>query len=187
MGYDLSVYAYELNEDVANRWAKRLNWCDRTRYKFHPSVVFRVGCSGFWPIKVITPRRGLFTASRQFMSGFEMYVRKFDFESYFHLKDGEAETKRAQLRAEGLDLGLWEGFQSRILISFKPNNRFEAQLSFLSAAILTEELGGVCSDPQTGETLDQDHVFSWATERVRQHDFNTRGQNLIAHPFEGWK
>lgn len=187
MSYDLSVFAPELKTDLIGRWIKRLNAYDRMGYKFHPSVKFELGRFGFWPIKITTTKRWLISASQEYMSGFEMSVLNYNFESYFDLKDGDVETKREQLTAEGLDLAIWESFKSQVLISFKPNNRFEAPLSFLSAAILTEELGGICNDPQTGETLDQDHVFSWAIDRVRQHDLDMQGQNLISHPFEGWK
>ncbi|MGB0902430.1 MAG: hypothetical protein ACPG5U_09790 [Planktomarina sp.] len=187
MSYDLSIFAPKLNADLVDQWTKRLNAYDRIEYEFHPSVKFEIGWFGFWPIKITTPRPRLFSARQEYMSGFDMSVLNFDFESYFNLKNDEVETRREQLRAEGLDLELWEGFKSQVLISFKPNNRFEARLSFISAAILTEELGGICNDPQTGEMLGQGHVFSWAIERVSQYDLDTQGQNLTSHPFDGWK
>ncbi len=187
MSYYLIVYAAKLPPNPIPAWMKRLDAYDRLKFVIHPSVKFELGLSGFCPIKVTVPGRWPFSSSQSYMSGFEMSVRDFDFESHFDLQNGEVEAKREQLRTEGLDLEHWEHFKSQVFISFKPSNMFEARLSFLSAAILTEELVGTCVDPQTGETLDQDRVFSWATERVRQNDLDTQGQNLISHPFEGWK
>ncbi|MEJ6403528.1 hypothetical protein [Yoonia sp. 2307UL14-13] len=187
MGYDINVFVSRLPQNPIPAWTTRLNAHDSLRFEIHPSIKFGPGLSGFFPIKVTVPGRWPFSSSESYMSGFEMSVRSFDFESHFGPKNGDVETKRQQLRAEELDLELWEGFTSQILVSFKSKNRFEARLSFLSAAILTEEMGVICTDPQTGETLDQDRLFSWAAERVRQYELDTHGQDLISYPFDDWK
>jgi len=187
MSYDLIVYAAKLDPNPIIVWMKRLDEYDRLKFEIHPGVEFELGLSGFCPIKVTVPGRWPFSSAQSYISGFEMSVDDFDFESHFDLKNGDVEAKREELSAEGLDLEHWEHFKSQIFISFRPNNRFEARLSFLSAAILTEELGGLCVDPQTGVTLDQATVFSWATAQVRQNDLDIQDKNLFSHPFDGWK
>lgn len=187
MSYDLNIYAAELPANPIPNWMQRLNACDHLAYDIHPNIKFDVGRSGFCPIKVTVPGRWPFSSRQDYMSGFEMSLRNFDFETYFDLKAGDAKIKRNQLRAEGLDLDLWESFRFQVFISFKPYNKFEASLSFLSAAILTEELGGVCCDPQTGQEIKKSDVFSWAENQVKQYDTDTQNQELITHPFEGWK
>jgi hypothetical protein len=187
VGYDLNIYACQLPLDPIPDWIERLNACDRMTYQVNPVVKFEVGLSGFCPIKVTAPGRWPFSSRKDYMSGFEMSLRRFDFESYFDLKRDDSETKKTELVEEGFDLEIWGNFKFEIGISFKPYNRFEAELSFQSAAILTDELDGVCWDPQTGRKLESPSVLSWATKEVELHRRNTKNQKLIEHPFEGWR
>ncbi|MFT5067589.1 MAG: hypothetical protein ACJAXK_000499 [Yoonia sp.] len=185
VGYDLNIYAHQLPQ--IPEWIERLNACDRMTYQVNPVVKFDVGLSGFCPIKVTVLGRWLFSSNKDYMSGFEMSLRRFDFESYFDLKRGDTESKKTKLMEEGFDLEHWGNFKFEIGISFKPYNRFEAELSFLTAAILTNELDGVCWDPQTGQKLKSRNVLSWATKEVELHRTTTKNQKLAEHPFEGWR
>ena len=166
--------------------ASKGNACERMTYQNHPGVKFDFGLSGFCPIKVTVPGRWPFSSSKDYMSGFEMSLQRFDFERYFNLKRGDTESKKNEIREEGFDLELWQNFKFEISISFKPYNKFEADLSFLSAAILTKELNGVCWDPQTGKKLKYHDVFSWATKEAELQRATAKNQKLIEHPFEGW-
>ena len=181
MSYDINIYANELSPNPISNWMQRLNACDRMAYDLHPEVVFVVGLSGFCPIKVTMPGRWPFSSRQDYMSGFEMSVSSFDFET------GDIINKQNQLEAEGIDLGLWKSFSAQVCISFNPNNMFEARLSFLTAAILTEEFDGICYDPQLGQEMKKSGVFTWAEKQVKRHDADTKSQKLVAHPFEGWR
>ncbi|WOE74479.1 hypothetical protein [Alterisphingorhabdus coralli] len=187
MSYDLHITAPELSTDPSHRWTKRLNACDRMEYEFHPSVKFEVGRAGFWPIKVTTPRRRLFSSRKSYISGFEMFLSDFSFESYFDCELEDDEGKKRKIAAEGFDFDLWQNFRLQVSISFKPYNAFEATLSFLSAAILTEELNGLCHDPQTGQYFGKRDVFEWAKMQAERNNQGTSKNELVAYPFEGWQ
>jgi hypothetical protein len=187
VGYDLNIYAPQLPLKPIPMWMKRLNAFDRMTYELHPSVKFDIGLSGFCPIKVTVPGRWPLSSKKDYMSGFEMSLHSFDFESYFDLMGGDSESKKTALKDEGFDLNLWERFKFEISISFKPYNKFEADLSFMSAAILTEQMDGICWDPQTGRRLKSCDALSWAEKEVELQNIATKNQKLIEHPFEGWR
>ena len=186
MGYDLNIYAPQLPLEPIPMWMNRLNALDHMTYELHPDVKFDIGRSGFCPIKVTVPGRWPFSSDKGYMSGFEMSLHSFEFESYFDLKSGDVESKKAALKNEGFDLNVWESFKFEIFISFKPYNKFEADLSFLSAAILTEGMDGICRDPQTGRMLKGCDALSWAEKEVKLQHISTKNQKLVEHPFEGW-
>ncbi len=187
MGYDLSIHTTDLPHNLVTRWMRRLNACNRMAYESHPDVGFDVGRYGFWPIKVSAPRRWPRATRQEYMSGFEMSVSNFDATSYFNLHGVNGEAIRRDLLREGLDLDLWDSFRFLLGISFNPLNKFEPDLSFLSAAILTQEMEGLCYDPQTGTYLEKDKVFSWAEAQVKRFDENAKNKELVAHPFECWR
>jgi hypothetical protein len=81
--------------------ASKGNACERMTYQNHPGVKFDFGLSGFCPIKVTVPGRWPFSSSKDYMSGFEMSLQRFDFERYFNLKRGGTESKKNELREEG--------------------------------------------------------------------------------------
>lgn len=186
MGYDLNVYVPRLDPNPIPEWMLRLNAYDHMVYELHPDIKFDIDNSGFCPIKVSVPGRGPFLPAKDFMSGFDMSLFDFDYRDYFDLKNEDIENEKKLLSAEGFELDLWENFRFQIFISFKTYNKFEAKLAFLSAAILTEKLVGICSDPQTGEVIETSNVFFWAKKKVEQYERNTQNQELLEHRFEGW-
>ncbi len=187
MSYDLNIFAADLPPNPIPDWIKRLNTCDHMTYEINPAVAFDVGLSGFCPMKVTVPGRWPWTPDKAYMSGFEMSVQAFDFASYFDLNSHDADVKKNQLTAEGFDFNLWETFKFQVLISFKPCNKFEAELAFLSAAILTQDLNGICNDPQTRQDVRRDEVFDRATKQIEQQQTATKTEKPIPHPFEGWR
>lgn len=187
MSYDINIYVTQLRGNLTQNWMQSLNDYDRMVYELHPDIEIDLNQSGFCPIKVVTPGRWPFSSTKSYISGFEMSVYDFDFEEYFGLQSGDLERKQDQLRGEGYDPELWRKYKLEISISFKPRNQFEAKLAFLSAAILTKELNGACSDPQTGQILMSGDVCSWARKNVALHLQNFKEQNLIVYPFEGWR
>lgn len=189
MSYDLNIFSPEPQIDPMEQWTRRLNTCDQLGYEMHPGVRFEVGRFGFWPIKVTTPRRLMFPSrpEREYMSGFDMSLSEFCVENYFDLGGDDAEDKKKKFAQEGIELELWQDFRLQVSISFKPTNAFEGALSFLSAAILTDELNGLCNDPQAGQYFNKSEMFEWAKMQIERNNKQVLKAQLVMHPFEGWK
>ncbi len=193
MSLEITVYAKELNDALIPLIQKRLNDFEMS-CEIHPGFSF-ADQTGFLPFKFkLTNPPFDILKTKELISGFELYIEDFDFETEKANVQHKPTLVERWLKVKQEDVPLVNETIDNRLKNCKKTatfiwhvaDSFEVRFATLTSAILTELTNGVCTYTAENIWYENEGFVETTWQEVKDYENTLKERTLKFHEFEKW-
>jgi len=193
MSLDLNVYVESIDDQIIPKWMERMNEFEMD-CEIHPDFSF-TDHRGFLPFKIkLTNPTNRDLEGRELISGFEFYMKEFDFQKEIGQNQAK-QTLFQKLLGKTADRGDYVNpeIDARLqkcrwvlVFNWGSHNSLELRMSSLSSAIIAELTDGVCCYRADDVWYNNESIVENAFRESLEFENSLKPSEWKVHEFEGW-